>query len=162
MIIREPLAKCPASDLSPSKCTYFEINKLHKFYHEKAPLLTKFIDTVCGIHTSKASESHDIDTEDAEDEGDVEDEWIDGNKNRTSLAKLNKRQITATAIVSQMLFARSQHANTFQTIMGYYLHANTTLKNAISCLNYVGLSIAYSTITKAATACGIRENSRAS
>lgn len=112
------------------------------------------VDSICdiaGVEDGDGKETNETNEEQMEQEG--EDEWIDGEKREKSGPRLKKKEVVSTVVVSQMLYARSQRANAFQTMMGYYLNATNTTKNVISCMNYMGTCISYSTITKAANAC---------
>ncbi|KAF8465411.1 hypothetical protein BDZ91DRAFT_728284 [Kalaharituber pfeilii] len=54
-----------------------------------------------------------------------------------------------------MIFASTNYANAFQTMIGYYLAATNTSKYIISVLNFLGISISYSSIIKATSACAV-------
>lgn len=76
-----------------------------------------------------------------------------GNGLRVVPGTRRNKRLMAGAVIRQMMFARTNRANAFQTVMGYYLSATGTSRNTISVMNQCGVSIAYTTINKANKAC---------
>ncbi|KAF8460194.1 hypothetical protein BDZ91DRAFT_833164 [Kalaharituber pfeilii] len=144
VLSKHPGSRLAPVDLTPDHATNFDIEAIYRHHQVVAPVLHKVISALCLVNDQNG---------DAEAEGDDPGLEDPETVNSKQTAKISKKEIISTAVIAQMMFSRTNRANALQTMIGYYLAATNTSKNTISVLNYLGISISYSSIIKATSAC---------
>ena len=153
-LCKDSKSRLAPRDLTPEHGTHFDIKELQLHYKCIAPVLYRIVSAMCLVSEEEVDECDNLEFEDSTldptlntESEDPTTEFVNG------AGSLTKKEIITTTVISQMIFSRTSRANALQTIIGYYLAVTNTSKNTITVLNYMGISISYSSIIKATAAC---------
>lgn len=137
--------------------------RLHAMYEEKCPILGKFIergmsqvwvpkdlpDDTSNV-TNEAALKGQVSDSDSGESSDGEDEKTAEMFRRRKRGEGTKRRwLIKTTVIGLILYGRSNRLNAFQSIIGYYLHAEGAHRGCIETLHSMGISVSYSFIRRA-------------
>ncbi|KAF8461983.1 hypothetical protein BDZ91DRAFT_850768 [Kalaharituber pfeilii] len=114
-------------NITPEVAKTVTFEKLKQNFEECCPRLSGIVQAVCQGNGSGRDEKDDSD---------------------------RNREVICTVVLCMMGFARSRRSNRLQTLVGYYLQANTVSRQAIGFLNHIGLSVSYSSICESMKSMG--------
>ena len=145
---RTKLLQRQAKNHEPDFMDQYNFRRLHTIYEKQCPILAKLVGkTMSQIWVPKVSQE-DVPKE-------VESEVSDSEKDEESMSETEilrrrkrgegtkKRWLIKTTVISLILYGRSNRLNAFQSVVGYYLHAEGVHRGCIETCHSAGISVSY-------------------